>query len=1083
MSFPKVNGATSQSMRCLVLKSCFVLVLGLALSLSLMAQSATEGAIGGTVYDPAGAVVPNASVVVHNNGTNVDTKGTTDASGYYRVNQLPPAVYTVSVTSQGFSAYKAEKVIVSVGNLTDVSPRLGVAGSAETVNVTSETPQINTTSPDFAPTVDQVQIDQLPINGGRWSDFSLLTPGVVNNSSGFGLLSVRGISTLLNNNTVDGADNNQAFFSEERGRTRAGYSTPRVAVQEFQVNTSNYSAEYGRAAGAVINTVTKSGTNQFHGEGYFLDRDNDWGAVNPFNKITTQTSPGVFTTTIANPKNWRKIWGGGIGGPIIKDKLFFFFTYDQYRINFPGIALESSPSVFFQTPTAAELTTLQTRLGLASPAAAQTLYNNDLNSLISITGQVPRKGDQTIVLPKVDWVINEKNRFSVEVNRMRWNSPAGIQTGTGVFNGTNSFGNDYVKDTWMVSKLDTAFTPTLLNEARFQYGRDFEFEFSQPPSAYETSALLNNATFGYTNPLGFPPSVSISNGFTFGTPTFLERPAYPDERDTQFADTVTKTWGKHTFKFGGDIRHIDDLQKNLFEQFGAFSYTNGSVGNQGALINYFSDLNKADTCSAIVSGKTVATPCYASFAQGFGPLGYEFSTNDWGFFGQDDWKVSPRLTVNLGLRWDYEQMPSTFSNLVNPLIPQSAHLPSDKNNFGPRIGFAYDLFGDGKTVVRAGYGIYFGRIINGAIFNALTQTGIIGQSQLTFSFLPAQAGAPNFPQVFPSAPANLTTKANVAYFDPNTQNPQIHETDLTIEHDLGYSTVVSMSYLGSYGRELPNSIDQNLAPATSTITYTVVGGGPITTPTITEPLYTTRPNANFGQMVDILSNVNSSYNALALQLNHRMSQHVQFNANYTWAHAIDYGQNENTTGVSPSPVDPFNIRLDKGNSQYDVPNRFVFNMVLDSPWHKDGWLGYLVNGFELAPIYQTQNGLPYSLGTSGTAPGAVSGGGGINGSNGGFRIPQIGRATYRLPGIEVVDMRLSKHFNFKERYDLEFLGEGFNLMNHTNATSVNTTGYSIGGTVAAPTLTYQSNFGIVNNANNIIAFTPRQIQLGIRLHF
>ena len=581
LPFLRLTGTHASAMRRHIFQMLFVSAMALVFAMSALAQSTTEGAIGGTVYDAAGAVVPNATVVVHNDGTNAEKTITTDSSGYYRANLLPPGTYTVTVTSQGFAPYKAEKVLVTVGSLTNVSPKLGIAGAAETVSVSGETPAVNTSSPDFAPTVDQVQIDQLPINGGRWSDFSLLTPGVVNNSSGFGLLSVRGMSTLLNNNTVDGADNNQAFFSEERGRTRAGYSTPRVAVQEFQVNTSNYSAEYGRAAGAVINTVTRSGTNQFHGEGYFLDRDNDWGAVNHFNTITTQTSPGVFQSTVVNPKDWRKISGGGIGGPIIKDKLFFFFTYDQYRRVFPGVALESGPSTFFATPTASEITTLQTRLGLATPAAAQALYNNDLNGLLTMTGTVPRKGDQTILLPKVDWVVNDKNHVSFEVNRMRWNSPAGIQTGTGVFDGIASFGNDFVKDTWTVAKLDTAFSPTLLNEARFQYGRDFEYEFSQVPTPYEQSTLLNNSTFGFTNPLGIPPQISISNGFTFGTPTFLERPAYPDERRTQFADTVTKTWGNHTFKFGGDFSHVDDLQENLFEQYGSFSYANGAVGQQG----------------------------------------------------------------------------------------------------------------------------------------------------------------------------------------------------------------------------------------------------------------------------------------------------------------------------------------------------------------------------------------------------------------------------------------------------------------------------------------------------------------------
>src|SRR5689334_15313261 len=226
-----------------------------------MAQSTTDGAIGGTVFDKTGAVVGSAKIVVHNNGTNAEQTATSDASGYYRIPGLQPGRYTVNVTATSLAPYKAERVIVEVGSLTDVSPRLDVSGRTETVEVTAEAPQINYTSPDFANTLNQTAISSLPINGGRWSSFAILTPTVVSNSSGFGLLSFRGISTLLNNNTVDGADNNQAFFSEERGRTRIGYSTPMEAVEEFQVNTSNYSSEYGRSAGGVVNTVTKSGTN------------------------------------------------------------------------------------------------------------------------------------------------------------------------------------------------------------------------------------------------------------------------------------------------------------------------------------------------------------------------------------------------------------------------------------------------------------------------------------------------------------------------------------------------------------------------------------------------------------------------------------------------------------------------------------------------------------------------------------------------------------------------------------------------------------------------------------------------------
>src|SRR6266478_2834632 len=600
------NSMTTSEMGTAIVRYCLALMVIALFACSAFGQSTTDGAIGGTVLDSSGAAVPNAKVTVKNRGTNAEETVMTDDTGYFRVGKLQPATYTVSVEVQGFTPFRAEQVIVQVGSVTEISARLNVGSASATVVVSAEVPQVNTNSPEFAPTLDQTAISNLPINGGRWSDFALLTPTAVNNSSGFGLLSFRGISPLLNNNTVDGADNNQAFFSEERGRTRAGYSSAKAAVQEFQVNTSNYSAEYGRAAGAVINTVTKSGTNQYHGEGYFFDRDNEWGATNPFTKLTTQASPGVFTSSPFKPTDVRKIWGGGIGGPIFKDKLFFFFAFDRYTRNFPGVAIPGSAAAFFAPPLAAltpaytvdgttncfqasgtsninrnafippastALTnganiftattgacTLFSNLSLADYAAGVTTYDNGLNGLLGELGTVPRKGEQTIFFPKIDWQINSKNRASFEANRMRWASPAGIQTQSTVTFGAASFGNDFVKDTWGVAKLYTFITSTLSNEARYQYGRDFEFEFSQAPSQYELSNLVNPP--GYTNPLGLPPDVFITNGFDMGVPTFLQRPAFPDETRNQFADTISWTHAKHALKFGVDFVRTHDLSEN-----------------------------------------------------------------------------------------------------------------------------------------------------------------------------------------------------------------------------------------------------------------------------------------------------------------------------------------------------------------------------------------------------------------------------------------------------------------------------------------------------------------------------------------
>jgi len=1150
----------SNMARCLV-----ILIVALVAVAAGRAQSTTDGAISGTVTDSSGASVAGATVTVTNNATSLEFKVTTDTTGYFRVTKLTPAAYTVKVEASGFAAYTVEQAIVQVGTVTELSPKLNVASSAATVLVSAEVPDINTASQDFAPIVDQTQISNLPINGGRWSDFALLTPGVVNDANGFGLLSFRGMSTLLNNNTVDGADNNQAFFSEERGRTRAGYSSAKAAVQEFQVNTSNYSSEYGRAAGAVVNTVTKSGGNDFHGEAYFYDRDNSWGATNPFTTLTTQNADGTFSSNPYKPTDTRYIYGFGAGGRIIRDKLFWYFAFDRFDRNFPGTAVATSPKAFYATPLAAAADggvnpaytvdgtenclqsngksninsaaftmtngsniatattgacTLQGNLALANYAAGATDYSNGLNGLLGELGPVPRTGKQTIFFPKIDWQINSKNRASFEVNRMRWASPAGIQTQSSNTYGIASFGNDYVRDTWGVAKLYTFFTPNFSNEARFQYGRDFEFEFAQNPTAYETANFLNPPTApGYVNPLGLPPDVFITNGFDMGVPTFLQRPAYPDERTTQFADTITWTLGRHTLKFGGDIRHVNELSQNLRYQYGSYSYT--------SVANYLSDLLAPNKCGAAHNAA-----CYSSYTQAFGPLGFTFNTDDLALFIEDNWRVAPRLTLTIGARYEYEFLPTPI--LPNYGVPQTLQMPHDENNIGPRVGFAWDVLGDGKTSVRGGYGIYFGRIINSTIYNALTATGVQG-AQFTYTFNPSNSLAvpclPRFPQILSVQP-NCPLGLSVAYFDKNFQAPAVQETDLTVEREIMRNTVVSISYLGSFGRHLPDFVDANTGAPATDITYTVGSGGPLPATTYTTPLYGTtkvvvtgptgnvisttngtRPNPNYGAMTDIFSGINSSYNALVLGVNRRMTDHLQLMASYTWAHAIDYGQNASTFSDANDLLVPTNIGLERGNSIFDIRNRVIASAVIESPWHVNGFLGYLANDWQLSPIYSSQSGLPYSLVTSGTPPSFSTAstdpntgdvttttysalGGGVNGSNGRKGIDVAGRNTYRMKRTIDMDLRLAKSIKFGDRLSAELLAEAFNIFNHQNVTAVNNTAYIISttgtvstanGTVAcstaAPCLSYNSAFRSVTNSNSNFAYTPRQIQIGFRFFF
>ncbi|MBC7931290.1 MAG: TonB-dependent receptor [Rubrivivax sp.] len=1070
------------------------------------AQSTTDGAIGGLVKDSQGAVVQNASVTVKNEETNSEKTATTDGEGRFRVVQLQPGNYSVSVTATGFGSFTQQKVVVEVGRVNSLDIALGVAGAQETVEVTSEAPVINTQQQDFSSNINQTSINELPINGRRWSNFAILTPGSTPDGS-FGLISFRGISGLLNNNTVDGGDNNQAFFSEERGRTRISYSISQSAIREFQVNTSNYSAEYGRSAGGVTNAVTKSGTNAFHGDVFYYQRNNKWGARNPLAFLST-FDPATSTVSVSGikPKDVRHQFGGTIGGPIVKDKAFFFFSYDQQKRDFPGLGIFSNAATL--NLSAAQRTTLTTR-GISA-----TQINNTLAFLTSLTGEVPRKGDQTLFLPKFDWNINESNSFSITYNRLRWKSPAGIQTQATNTLGRASFGDDFVDIDWVTLRLQSVISPSLLNEARFQYGRDFEHQNSQAPLAGEPTTA-----FGGTR----SPDVGIQNLINFGTPTFLERRSFPDEKRWQYADNMTLTRGSHTIKFGVDINHVSDVIDNLRFEGGSYFYNNVS--------DFIVDYTNFTTGGAIraltggsngvcASSTRRAGQCYTSnFNQGFGPTASEFTTNDLNFYVQDDIRATQKLTINLGLRWEYQMLPDAL--IPNPLIPETSQLPKDKNNFGPRVGFAYDILGDGKTVWRGGYGIYFGRTPNAQVSNALTNTGVAaGQNQVSV----APAAGPIFPNLIASGTASAPA---VQYFIPGFQNPEVHQADMIVEHQIAKNTVISGSYLFSQGRHLPTYIDKNICPAGSrlnaavagvncaatapaTATYTFVGG-PLAGQTATVPFFaagvnttagqTGRPNRLFAAITQITDTVRSDYHALVLQANRRFTDGLQFQTSYTLASANDIGQTSNAFPATNTPFDPFNPVGESGISNFDVRHKFVVSAVWTPDFfgdQGDSTVGHAIfNGFTLAPIVQVYSGRPLNPGTAGSVPaqgGVSSLAGGINGSAGAARTPGLDRNAFRQPKAWNFDMRVSRRFNLGEARSLEFLAEGFNLFNRTQITNVNSTLYRVGPFAGTPGCTSSSQLCVnTDNFNNPLfgttteaggtLFRERQVQLAVRFQF
>jgi hypothetical protein len=1031
------------------------------------AQSTTDGAIGGAVTDQSGAVVPNAMVGSRNLGTGRSSSGVTDGSGRYLLIHLQPGLYSLEISSTGFGAFKATNITVEVGRVTTIDAALNVKTMTETVIATAELPVITTDRADFATNINSTTIDNLPINGRRWSTFALSTPGAVPDG-GFGLVSFRGISGLLNNNTVDGADNNQAFFSEERGRTRISYSTSAAAIQEFQINTSNYSAEYGRSAGGVVNAVTKSGSNQLHGQAFWYDRTSDLGAINPFS-FKSQLINGVATRLPFLPPDKRHQFGGGIGGPVIKDKLFFFFSGDQQLRGFPAIADSGTPGAVVAPLTAAELTTLSGR----GVSAAQA--NAGLAFLQSLTGEVPRTGDQLILLPKIDWNFTSKHHVSVSYNRLRWASPAGVQTAGVVSRGIESFGSDYVKEDWGIARLTSSFSTAFTNELRYQIGRDFEFQIGQNPVSGEPVSAQ-----------GVSPQVFIGGvgNFTFGKPNFLDRRAFPKEMRNQVADTFSWSHGTHLLRFGFDFNHVNDVEDNLFRESGDISYSTRAdyLSDYAAAVN-----NLGPRCT---SKAGAAIPCYSSFNQQLGPSKFTFSTDDLALFMQDDWRVKPYFTVNLGLRYETELMPSP--QIANPALPLSRKFPNDFKDFGPRLGFAWDLTHNGKTIVRGGYGIFYGRIINSTIANAITNTGVLSSAQLGFFFLPSDSGAPLYPNVLATAPPPASFTPQVVQFAPNTSNPMVHEFDLDFQREIAPNTVISVSYLGSLGGNLPRFVDINLNSPASTVTYTVSGGSQ-SGQTLTVPLFKgPRPNLGFNSITDISNSVTSKYNALVVALNRRFYQGFQIQTSFTYSHANDAGQSSQTFTASNNVLNPFDLTQEQGRSNFDIRERFNVGAVWTPDLYKGSRLilKELINGFTISPLIAISAGAPYTAMLQGNAPGGVSSG--ILGAGGTNRLAGIPPNAFQMPRTANVDLRLEKSFRLTERRAFTLTADAFNALNHTNFTAVDNQIYTIcsanakcSATGLTPTvnqLVFNNHFGVPTSSSNSL-LAQRQIQIGARLDF
>ncbi len=993
-----------------------------------IAQTAATGNIEGVVTDTTGAVLPGVTVVVKNSATNVTRELVTDDAGRYRANALQPGLYEITATLGGFQNATFGNLEVNVGQTLAADLKMRAAGVTETVTVTAESPLIDTRRTDVSNVVGETAIENLPINGRRWENFVLLGPGVTNDGN-FGLVSYRGISGLYNNNTVDGADNNQAFFSEARGRTRTSYSISQAAIKEFQVGVSNFSAEFGRAAGGTVNAITKSGTNQFRGEGFYFIRVDELQAKDPFVPF--------------KPNEKRQQFGASAGGAVKADKIFWFVNADQQLRDFPYFVRPSQPQTFLNPDGSAPASC--TAVGCASTAA---LYAG-LNQFS------PREGNNKIVLGKVDFAMSNKHNLTVQYNMHRWDSPNGIQTQpiVNVSPGTN--GKDVVKTDFGLFTFNSVLSARWLNEARVQIGRDFEAQEPNSPG----------------------PSTVVTGGITLGMPDFLPRPKYPDERRYQFIDNVTWYAGAHSLKTGVDINHVNENLINLFQGGGVYNYPNLNAIAQDCPIG-------SSGCVPTV-GTTADQRHYTTYGQQFDLRGnglngdVAFTTNDYNWFAQDNWRVSNQLTLNLGVRWEYQQFPQPTETSVkgvaftgNPAYPATVTFPQDKNNFGPRVGFTYDINGSHTTVVRGGWGLYYGRSSNSVISSALTNNA---KTFVSYSLTPTNGG-PAYPNVFPAPPPASAARPMIQYLSPSLERPEINMSEITVDRALGTDITVSASYLHSGGTHLPTFLDTNLNAPNATVEY-FVG----TTSRGTFPFFRdARPDPSLNAAIEVADIVESTYNALVLQANKRFNKGLLFSANYTLSKSEDTGQNS-TTFISnfATMVNPFDNEAEKGPSSFDRRHRFV------TSFH---YAPEFLYGIQVGGTGTFESGLPLNPSISGgvvAATGATNTST-TNGSGASNRAPFETRNGYRQSGRKTIDLRLSKQFNLGGRKRVEALWESFNIFNWTNYTSFGTTKYRVASSSydaatnkATVNLTEDTGFALPSAASNTL-FGPRDMQIGLK---
>jgi hypothetical protein len=882
----------------------------------------TTGVIQGTVADATGALLPGVSVEIKNVETNLTLTRTTDTSGHFVALQLPPGPYVVTFTLGGFKTVKQENIQLTVGQSVNLMPRLEVSNVAETVTV-SGVPTVDTARTSSASTLDERTVSTTPILGRKFEDLLTLTPGVsvVQGPDG-DEITFAGQRGIFNNISLDGGDYNNGFFGEQVGGQRAAIDITLDAVKEFQVIANGAPAEFGRTAGGVVNVITKSGTNERHGNLFYFQR---------LEGLTGELSDG---TTL--DKFHREQFGGTLGGPITQDKAFYFAAVEGITGNFQrpnlGRQLGDTPCPV-GTPTLAANAALINANADCQRVALLDFFQSRLNQDESLPVEHPVRN--AAVLLKTDVSLTPANRLDVSYNfnhSRKENETFDVATyGTSA----NGIEGDPAHINVLNANLFTTVSSSKLNEAHFSYSRE-----TRPRTAAPSNLKADTG-------IGFAPT------FRFGNPFFLEPNVDELIWRVQAKDNFSWVMGPHTMKFGGEWLHT--LNDQVFRGFFTGRYLFDSVEG---FLRYTSAPGPGGFGPSTIgcsngSYVTAPTPCPAGSTTTGGPLlfylqgagrtgiatdaaGASRVTNDeYSLFVQDQWQVRHNLTVNIGLRWDAQFMPETVDPrttafakfLSDPTFPSDGTIPDQKKMFQPRVGGAWDVQGNGKSVVRVSAGIYSARQNMLSQVGTVTTNGLQQQSIfLNSDIIRSGAPGPVWPNV--TVPASLPDGvfplfSGIRVFSKDYANPRIYSFNAAYEQeflpdwnayaDFIWAKGVHLTRFLNYNRSVPSCCDQG--PGTgNTFTYAGSPWGP-----------------ELGEVMVTTSRGKSLYRGVTLGIKKRFSYGVQLEGNYVLSKDKDDDSNERDPFTDRS-LNFFDLRLDYALSDRDIRNKFNLFAYFELPY-------------------------------------------------------------------------------------------------------------------------------------------------------